>query len=127
MYIHLIPDFGIEQIDILIYVGFSLNLWNLSYSETNALGGSERAVINLAKELSKDFTIVICGDVLEEKVAIGNGITFINRFNLKLQIFDCVIVSRYLSFFTLFPNVKYNKLILMAHDTCFLNNLPKLC
>ena len=50
----------IKQIDILFYVGFSLNLWNLSYSETNALGGSERAVINLAKELSKDFTIVIC-------------------------------------------------------------------
>ena len=109
---------------ILFYVGFSKENWNLSYSETHALGGSENAVINLAKELSQWYSIVISGDVLEETVNMnGNNITFINRFNLKNVNYKIIIVSRYVSFFTIFPNYKCEKMILMAHDIHFLNNL----
>jgi hypothetical protein len=68
---------------ILFYTGFAKEPWNLTYSEKYALGGSERAVINLAKELSRWYPIVISGDVIDETVDIGKGITFINRFNLK--------------------------------------------
>jgi glycosyltransferase involved in cell wall biosynthesis len=110
---------------ILFYTGFSKELWNLTYSESNALGGSERAVIELAKELSKYYPIVIAGDVLEEKIKINdkNTIVFIHRFNLKECFFKIIIVSRYVSFFTIFPNYSCEKLILMAHDTHFMNNL----
>jgi len=108
---------------ILFYTGFAKEPWNLSYSENYALGGSERAVINLAKELSKWYSIVITGDILDETNFIGKGITFINRHKLKNVHYKFIIVSRYLSFFTLFPNYKCEKLILMAHDTHLLNNL----
>jgi hypothetical protein len=131
--------------NILIYTGFSKDLWNLSYSETHALGGSERAVINLAKELSKDYSIIISGDVLEETVNInGNFIKFLHRFKLvnsehseyslsgqgheyslsgQGHEYSIIIVSRYVSFFTIYPKFKCQKLILMAHDTYFMNNL----
>ena len=113
-----------EQLNsILFYTGFAKEPWNLTYSENHALGGSERAVINLAKELSKWFPIVITGDVLNETCEIGKGITFINRYNLKNVNYRIIIISRYVSFFTIFPNYKCEKLILMAHDTHFLNNI----
>ena len=62
---------------ILFYVGFSNELWNITYSETHALGGSENAVIYLAKELSRQYPIFITGDVCEETVEQpGNRIIF---------------------------------------------------
>jgi len=113
-------SFYTESNTILIYTGFSEIPWNISYSKTNALGGSERAVIYLAEQL-KNENIIITGDVLEEKI---DNIQFINRFNLNQNIiFKCIIVSRYASFFTLYPNIQTKKLIMMAHDTHFINNL----
>ena len=85
----------VKQNKILIYTGFSNEPWNITYSETHALGGSEKAVINLSKELSKFYKIDISGDVLEETVG---DITFINRFNLKNVNYKIIIVSRYVSF-----------------------------
>ena len=107
---------------ILFYTGFSDILWNNSYSEKHALGGSERAVLNLAKKLSKKYKIIIVGDLLEEVVG---GISFVHRFNFenKELHFNIIIVSRYVSFFTIFPKFTADKLILMAHDTHFMNNL----
>ena len=100
------PKGNIRALDpkgnVLIYTGFSNELWNLTYSETHALGGSERAVISLAKELSRDYSIVISGDVLEETVDInGNEIRFIHRFKLENPLYKIIIVSRYVSFFTI--------------------------
>jgi len=110
-----------ETVDILFYTGFAKEPWNYTYSLSNALGGSERAVIYLSNILSSDFSIVICGDLIDE--TIGN-IRYINRFRLPQNIhFNTVIVSRYVSFFTIYPNLSYSKVILMAHDTHFMNNL----
>jgi len=106
--------------NILIYTGFSETRWNLTYSLSNAIGGSERAAIELYKRIPKEYSVIISGDVLEEEI---DNVKFINRFNLKNVVFDTIIVSRYVSFFTLYPYFKCNKLILQAHDTCFLNNL----
>ena len=105
---------------ILFYTGFSAIPWNITFSENNALGGSERAVINLAQNL--DYLITITGDVLYEK---RGNITFKNRndINFETSFFDIIVVSRYVSFFTLYPKYNCNKLYLMAHDTYLLNNL----
>jgi len=109
---------------LLIYTGFSAYLWNMTYAEENALGGSERAVLYLSNNFSKDYDIIISGDVLEET---RENIKFIHRFNLqniiKNTLFDCVIISRYVSFFTIYPEYKSKKTILMAHDIHFMNNL----
>jgi len=107
---------------ILFYTGFSEFLWNITYSQNNALGGSERAVVSLAKELSKKYKIIIVGDVLDENI---NGISFIHRFKFENQSlhFKYIIVSRYISFFTIFPKFTADKIFLMAHDTHFMNNL----
>jgi len=107
--------------DILIYVGFSEIPWNYTYSLTNAMGGSERAIVYLSQLFPKQYKILITGDVKEE---IINNITYLNRFNLnKSYEFGTIIVSRYASFFTMYSYLKCKKLIMMAHDTYFINNL----
>jgi len=105
---------------LLIYTGFSIKPWNMSYSKENAIGGSERAVLSLITYF-KNYDITICGDVIEETI---DNIRFVNRFNIvKSSHFKIIIISRYVSFFTLFPQISSDYLILMAHDTYFLNNL----
>ena len=110
--------------NLLFYVGFSEHLWNITFSEDNALGGSELAVCYLAQQFTAEYNVYISGDVLEET---KNGVQFINRTStsklLESLFIDVLVVSRYVSFFTLFPNYKAKKVYLMAHDTDFLNNL----
>ena len=85
---------------MLIYVGFCNPKWNREYSITNALGGSEKAVIQLCTHFTKEYSIIISGDIIPETIP---GIQFIDRFDLpKDSQFDMVIVSRYVSFFTIF-------------------------
>jgi len=109
---------------ILIYVGFSKFDWNYSFAKKNAIGGSERAVLSLIKHFPKEYSIIISGDVIPEEY---DNIKFIHRFALSKYIneitFDCMIISRYVSFFTMFPKFNCKKLILMAHDVYFMNNL----
>jgi hypothetical protein len=110
----------LEMVDLLVYTGFAKTPWNYTYSKSNAIGGSERAVIELTNNFPKELSIIICGDHIEE--TIGN-IRYIHRFNLKGFQFKHVIVSRYVSFFTIFPKLKFDRLTLMAHDIHFMNNL----
>jgi hypothetical protein len=110
-----------KQFDILFYTGFSNKPWNKTYSLNNALGGSERAVIHLTENLPKHLKIVVTGDVHDE---IVENVHYINRFKINNSYqFDYVVVSRYVSFFTIYPDLKFNKLVMMAHDTYFMNNL----
>jgi beta-1,4-mannosyl-glycoprotein beta-1,4-N-acetylglucosaminyltransferase len=107
--------------DILIYVGFSSRPWNYTYSLTNAMGGSERAIIYLSNLFPKNWKILISGDV--ENETVGN-ITYLHRFSLnKNYSFNTIIVSRYVSYFSMYNYLKFDKLILMAHDTYFMNNI----
>ena len=107
---------------ILIYTGFMDTLWNSTYVNSNAIGGAEKAVYYLSKYLPTTFEIIISGDVKTE--TIGN-IKYINRneLNIKETKFHTIIVSRYLSFFELFPEYTCVNLIVMAHDTCLYNHL----
>lgn len=111
---------------ILIYVGFSGEPWNLTYSKNNALGGSERAVIYLSQSLPKGFDIYICGAVTEETV---DNIHFVNLSNIKKLIkttyFQTIIVSRYIAFFEMFSDFKTNNTFIWAHDTEFMSSGSK--
>ena len=116
-----LQQFCRNHYDILIYTGFSDPPWNSSYIENNAIGGSEKAVIYLSKLFPKHLKIVISGDVID---SVDDNIRYIHRFKInKTFRFDTVIVSRYVSFFAMFDYLHYNKLILMAHDISFLNNI----
>lgn len=104
---------------ILFYSGFSNVNWNYSYSINNALGGSETALINLAKSFPTYYDIYISGSVQEEK---HKNITFVNLDNLKTIVknvpFHTVIVSRYIAFYEMYPDTSFYKSFIWGHDTC---------
>ena len=110
---------------ILIYTGFMEYLWNDTYVSNNAIGGAEKAVVYLARNLPKEYEIIISGDVADEVVGNGN-VKYVNRFALQalldVEKFHTIIVSRYVSFFLLFPRFHCHQLYLSSHDTGFLNN-----
>ena len=112
---------------ILIYTGFLNHLWNdTAISKNKNIGGSHKAVGYLARNLPKEYEIIISGDVEDE--VVGN-IRYVNRFKLQalldVEKFHTIIVSRYVSFFLLFPKFKCYQLYLSAHDYEFINNLDK--
>ncbi len=102
---------------ILFFTGFSNILWNYTYSLTNGLGGSETAVINLSQYFPSNYEIYIAGEVSEEKI---NNITYLNFQSLSNIInvvpFHTVIVSRYISFYELFPNTSFYQSFIWGHD-----------
>jgi FkbM family methyltransferase len=115
------------SIKILIYTGFSNYLWNdTAISKNKNIGGSHKAVAYLARNLPKEYEIIISGDVEDE--VVGN-IRYVNRFKLQALIdvekFHTIIVCRYVSFFLLFPKFKCYQLYLSAHDCQFINNLDR--
>jgi len=105
--------------NILIYTGFSDKKWNYSYMLENALGGSEKAVAYLSQCLPKDYTIYVSGDVLSE--TIDCNIHYVPLEYLENIIknipFHTVIVSRYISFYEMFPQCSFYKSFIWAHDT----------
>jgi len=107
--------------NILIYTGFSEEDWNYSYMLEKALGGSEKANAYIAKEFSKDYKIYVTGGV---KDAVYDNVHYVHMYKLNELIektpFYAIIVSRYISFFELFPTTSYYKSYLWAHDTHFL-------
>lgn len=104
--------------NILFYTGFSNFPWNYTYSLKNALGGSESAVINLARALPSNYKIYIAGNVAEEKV--NDYITFCNIDSLRILAkkipFHTVIVSRYIGFYEIFPELSFYQSFIWAHD-----------
>ena len=112
---------------IRIYTGYMYYPWNDSILKEASLGGAEKAVIYLSRCLPKDYQIFIAGDQIEEEI---NNIKYISHNNVQTLLnentFHTVIVSRYVSFFTQFYNIKCSKLLLSAHDsTGFINNHVK--
>jgi len=108
--------------NIIFYTGYMNIPWNYTYSLTNALGGSESAVINLAKQFPKNYKIYICGNVQEE---IVDNLIFVSHDNITKLIysipFHTLIVSRYLSFYENYSNISFFKSFIWAHDTCLFN------
>ena len=109
---------------ILIYTGYMNFLWNDSTVKTQSIGGAEKAVVYLSRQFPKDYDIYIVGDQLEEQI---DNIRYINRNKLQQLLnqneFHTIIISRYVSFFEEYNNIKCYKLLLYAHDsTGFINN-----
>lgn len=107
---------------LLIYTGYAPYLWNYTYSLNNALGGSETAVCMLAKCLSSNFDVYVCGTLNEETF---DNVHYINMDTLKklttTDAFNTVIVSRYVSFYELFQSLSYHKSYIWGHDTVLIN------
>jgi len=107
--------------NILIYTGFSDINWNYTYTLKNALGGSEKAVAYLSKCFPKDYTIYISGHVENETI---DNIHYIHLDELTNLInfisFHTVIVSRYISFYDMFPTCSFYQSYIWAHDTLLL-------
>ena len=102
---------------ILFFTGFSDLPWNYTYSMTNALGGSESAVIYLSKNFPNDYEIYVAGQVAEEKI---ENVTYLNLDSLKKIInttaFHTVIVSRYIGFYEMFPTTSFYQSFIWGHD-----------
>jgi len=114
---------------ILIYTGFCDRNWNYTFSLNNALGGSERAALNIAYYLSKEYEVYIAGDVEEEQY---ENITFVKEDNidklLKDLSFNTIIVSRFINYFETYPYFKTKNIFVWGHDVNLLtrtNNLQK--
>lgn len=107
--------------NILIYTGFSEVDWNYTYTLTNALGGSEKAVAYLSKCFPKDYTIYISGHVENETIDNIHYIHLDKLTNLINEIpFNTVIVSRYISFYEMFPKCSFYQSFIWAHDVVLL-------
>ena len=108
----------IDSKNILFYTGFSDIKWNYTYVIENAIGGSEKAVAYLSNNLSKTYNIYICGDQKPEQF---DNITYIplNEVHnlVNNTFFNTVIVSRYISFYDMFPQTQYYQSFIWAHDT----------
>jgi beta-1,4-mannosyl-glycoprotein beta-1,4-N-acetylglucosaminyltransferase len=117
-------EFDNNNNNILFYTGYAHFFWNdSSLKNKNVLGGSEKAIIYLSRHLPKEYNIYIAGDQNEETI---DNIKYIPHDKLQILLdntkFYSIIVSRYISFFYQFTNIRCHKLILMAHDACFVNN-----
>jgi FkbM family methyltransferase len=116
-----LTKFSLEQCKesnkILFYTGFANVPWNYSYSMNNALGGSETAAAYLSKAFPSWYDIYVGGAVAEEKV---DNITYINFDTMNKMLreiaFHTVIVSRYIGFYEMFPDVSFYQSFIWAHD-----------
>lgn len=102
---------------ILFYTGFANINWNYTYSMNNALGGSETAAAYLSKAFPNHFDIYVGGSVAEENVDNIHYINFdtMNQM-LRETAFHTVIVSRYIAFYEMFPDVSFYQSFIWGHD-----------
>lgn len=111
-----------NSLNVLFFAGFGGAPWNYTQGITDALGGSERAVAFLTYYLPLKYNIFIAGDVKEETF---RNVTYINMQNVgKLIASNCfytVVISRYISFFELFPHYRAHQTFLWTHDTTYHN------
>ena len=118
------PTDCIESKKVLFYTGYMKDndKWNYTSSLAHPVGGSETAVISLARSFPKTYEIYIGGDVLEEKI---DNIIFVNSDNLDTLLrntaFHTIIVSRYVSFFECYRTIYTHQMYIWAHDTYLLN------
>ena len=103
--------------NILIFAGPHPFPWNYSYRVKHALGGSETAVAFLSAQFPDRYSVYVTGNVLEE--TIGN-VHYIPNANIGSLLedthFEVAIISRYLYFVDLYPQLRTDKLVLWVHD-----------
>lgn len=104
--------------NILFYTGFTEIEWNYSYLKTHPLGGSEKAVAYLSKEMGKDYNVYVTGTVVPESFDNVTYIKFQDISSLIKKIpFNTVICSRFIGFLEMFKECSFDKFYLWGHDT----------
>ena len=114
--------------NILFYTGYCNTHWNYSKMKLGALGGSEKAVAHLSKELGFELnggTVYVAGDVCAEELAEFN-VVYVPMKDLPDLLgrtdFHTVICSRYISFLELHGNAcSFYQFYIWAHDTRLLS------
>ena len=115
--------------NILFYTGYGNLNWNYSHMKRGALGGSEKAVAYLSKELgmllgteeSGSYTIYVSGSVQAEELSECNlkyvGLAELPALLSKTE-FHTVICSRYISFLEIYGAAcSFYQFYIWAHDT----------
>jgi GR25 family glycosyltransferase involved in LPS biosynthesis/glycosyltransferase involved in cell wall biosynthesis len=114
--------------NILFFTGWCDRRWNYSYTKTNSLGGSEKAVAYLTQYFPKDYTVYVAGGVEPEVV---DNVIYVNNDSLKellkITTFHTVICSRFVGFLEIYADVlKFYQFYLWAHDTSLLRSYTEL-
>jgi len=110
---------------ILFYTGYSNVLWNYSSMKRGALGGSEKAVAHLSKELYRNgYTVYVVGVVQPEEFSDEHGcnLKYVGLSDLpellRTTAFHTIICSRYISFLELYGGAaSWYQFYIWAHDT----------
>ena len=115
--------------NILFYTGYGNLNWNYSHMKRGALGGSEKAVAYLSKELGMllgteeggPYTIYVSGNVQAEELSEYNlkyvGLAELPALLSKTE-FHTVICSRYISFLEIYGAAcSFYQFYIWAHDT----------
>ena len=113
--------------NILFYTGYCNAEWNYSQMKVGALGGSEKAVAYLSKELGQllkaanGYTVYVAGQVRAEELAEFNvkyvGLNDLPDLLSKTE-FHTVICSRYISFLEIYGSAcSFYQFYIWAHDT----------
>lgn len=119
------PNFSRSECEgskaILLYAGYSDAPWNYSSMLRGALGGSERAVANLSRELYRQgYTVYVSGGVLEDDAGVGVkyvGLSGLPEL-LRTTAFHTIVCSRYVSFLELHGGIaSWYRFYVWAHDT----------
>ena len=118
------PNFSRSECEgskaILFYAGYSDVPWNYSSMLRGALGGSERAVANLSRELYREgYTVYVSGGVQpEERVGVKYvGLSSLPEL-LRTTAFHTIVCSRYVSFLELYGVIaSWYRFYVWAHDT----------
>ena len=108
--------------NILFFAGYCTPPWNYSQMKCTALGGSEKAVAHLSKELgAQGYTVYVAGTVLAEFLPEAN-VTYVPLNDLPELLshtaFHTVICSRYISFLEIYGAAcSFYRFYIWAHDT----------
>jgi glycosyltransferase involved in cell wall biosynthesis len=101
---------------ILFFVGQFCPAWNYTSGLTRAVGGSEHAIRYLTQHFP-EYTVYVCGNVLEE--VVGN-VHYVHMQRLGELVmshyFNAIVLSRDISFLELCTTHYADRLLIMAHD-----------
>ena len=116
---------------MLFYTGYCDADWNYTQMQLTALGGSEKAVALLTKELGiklgkeSGMTIYVAGNVKSEELSEFN-VVYVSLKELPDLLskteFHTVVCSRYISFLEIYGSAcSFYQFYIWAHDTCLLS------
>jgi len=82
-------------LDIVFYVGYSCERWNPETAKTSGIGGSETAIIEMAKRLvTKGHKVRVFGDCPDSFAGVFDGVEYIHYTSFKNIECDIFISSR---------------------------------